>query len=98
LALPRERLWVTVFDTDEEAFDLWVRDIGVEAARVVRLGPIRTFGQWARPVLAGLAARSFTTTGRGGRRSPGSREADGDRYVEIWNLVFMQYARAATAH
>jgi len=96
LALPRERLWVTVFDTDEEAFDLWVRDIGVEAARVVRLGADSNFWAMGETGPCGPCSEIFYDHGpavAGG--PPGSPEADGDRYVEIWNLVFMQYARAA---
>ncbi len=89
--LPAERLWITVFRDDDEAFRIWEKEIGVPAARIVRREKRTTSGRWATPAPAGPAPRSTTTA------VPGSGPADfvdgNRRYVEIWNLVFMQFVR-----
>jgi alanyl-tRNA synthetase len=94
-----ERLWATVYETDDEAYDLWTKTIGVPKERVhphrrqagrreIPVGQLLADGRH-RP-LRPLAARSSTTTARASRAGPpGSADADGDRYIEIWNLVFM---------
>jgi alanyl-tRNA synthetase len=107
--LPKERLWVTVYHEDDEAYDLWIREIGVPAERVVRIGdkPGATryqsdnFWQMADTGPCGPCSEIFYDHGpevAGG--PPGSPDADGDRYIEIWNLVFMQFNRdeAGTLH
>ncbi|MDA0226071.1 MAG: alanine--tRNA ligase, partial [Proteobacteria bacterium] len=107
--LPPEKLWTTVYHTDDEAFDLWTKDIGVPPERVVRIGdkpggqPFQSdnFWQMADTGPCGPCSEIFYDHGpevEGG--PPGSPEADGDRYIEIWNLVFMQFNRdeAGTMH
>jgi alanyl-tRNA synthetase len=99
--LPVERLWVTVYQTDDEAYDAWVTDIGVPRERVVRIGDNKgapyasdNFWQMADTGPCGPCSEIFYDHGpeiAGG--PPGSDEAEGDRYVEIWNLVFMQFNR-----
>jgi len=103
LRLDRERLWVTVYHTDDEAFGIWNRDIGVPAARIVRIGDNKgapyasdNFWQMADTGPCGPCTEIFYDHGAdiaGG--PPGSPDEDGDRYIEIWNLVFMQFDRAA---
>ena len=97
--LPAEKLWVTVYQTDDEAWDIWAKDIGVPAARIVRIGDkpgggSDNFWQMADTGPCGPCSEIFYDHGpdvAGG--PPGSADADGDRYIEIWNLVFMQYNR-----
>ena len=102
--LPVEKLWVTVYHEDDEAFDIWTREIGVAPARVIRIGdkpgaPRYTsdnFWQMADTGPCGPCSEIFYDHGpevAGG--PPGSADADGDRYIEIWNLVFMQFDRDA---
>ena len=103
LKLDKERLWVTVYHTDDEAFDLWNKEIGVPAARIVRIGDNKgapyasdNFWQMADTGPCGPCTEIFYDHGAdiaGG--PPGSPDEDGDRYIEIWNLVFMQFDRAA---
>ena len=99
--LPAEKLWTTVYIEDDEAFDLWTKDIGVPPERVVRIGDNKgaryasdNFWQMADTGPCGPCSEIFYDHGAdvwGG--PPGSPDADGDRYIEIWNLVFMQYNR-----
>src|SRR5690349_9090612 len=102
--LPPERLWVTVYHTDDEAYNHWLKDVGVPAARIVRIGDkpggqkyqSDNFWQMADTGPCGPCSEIFYDHGdkvAGG--PPGSADADGDRYIEIWNLVFMQYNRSA---
>ena len=96
LKIPKDRLWVTVYETDDEAFDLWVSEAGVPVNRITRMGAQSKF--WARGDTGpcGPCSEIFYDHGpevAGG--PPGSPDEDGDRYVEIWNLVFMQYDRGA---
>jgi len=103
LKLDKERLWVTVYHTDDEAFGIWNKDIGVPAARIVRIGDNKgapyasdNFWQMADTGPCGPCTEIFYDHGAeiaGG--PPGSPDEDGDRYIEIWNLVFMQFDRAA---
>ncbi|HEX4025902.1 MAG TPA: alanine--tRNA ligase [Steroidobacteraceae bacterium] len=96
LKLPRSRLSVTVFREDDEAADIWTREIGLPAARVQRLGEKSNFWAMGDTGPCGPCTEIFYDHGAevaGG--PPGSPEEDGDRYVELWNLVFMQYERAA---
>jgi len=91
-ALPEERLWITVFEEDDEAADIWVNDIGVDPGRVTRIGAKDNFWQMGDTGPCGPCSEIFYDHGEdveGG--PPGTPEEDGDRYVEIWNLVFMQY-------
>jgi alanyl-tRNA synthetase len=99
--LPKDKLWVTVYKTDDEAFDLWTKDIGVPKDRVVRIDGSDNFWQMADTGPCGPCSEIFYDHGpevAGG--PPGSKDADGDRYIEIWNLVFMQFNRdeAGTLH
>lgn len=94
LGLPVEKLWVTVYQEDEEAEQLWLRDIGVPAERLARLGQQSNFWAMGDTGPCGPCTEIFYDHGpevAGG--PPGSPDEDGDRYVEIWNLVFMQYNR-----
>ena len=94
LALPKERLWVTVFTEDEEAAGIWLNDIGVTPDRVIRIGAKDNFWSMGDTGPCGPCTEIFYDHGDdvpGG--PPGSPDEDGDRYVEIWNLVFMQYDR-----
>ena len=101
--LPADKLWVTVYHTDEEAFDIWNREIGVPAERIARIGDNKgapyasdNFWQMADTGPCGPCSEIFFDHGpdvAGG--PPGTPEGDGDRYIEIWNLVFMQFDRAA---
>jgi alanyl-tRNA synthetase len=96
LGLPKDRLWVTVFESDDEAFDLWISEAGVPAERITRLGASSNFWAMGDTGPCGPCSEIFYDHGAdipGG--PPGSPDEDGDRYVEIWNLVFMQYERAA---
>jgi alanyl-tRNA synthetase len=102
--LPPEKLWATVYDTDDEAYGLWTKTIGVPKERVVRVGDkpggqkyqSDNFWQMADTGPCGPCSEIFYDHGPGiAGGPPGSPEADGDRYIEIWNLVFMQYDRDA---
>jgi len=101
--LPKDRLLVTVYHTDDEAYDLWHREIGLPTERIVRIGDNKgspyasdNFWQMADTGPCGPCTEIFYDHGAhiaGG--PPGSPDEDGDRYIEIWNLVFMQFDRAA---
>jgi len=96
LKLPPARLWVTVFREDEEAARLWTEQIGVPAERVLRMGEKSNFWAMGDTGPCGPCSEIFYDHGPGvAGGPPGSADEDGDRYVEIWNLVFMQYERAA---
>ncbi|NII53285.1 alanine--tRNA ligase [Luteibacter sp. SG786] len=100
--LPAERLWVTVYHTDDEAYDIWRNEVGIPAERIVRIGDNKgapfasdNFWQMADTGPCGPCTEIFYDHGpevAGG--PPGSPDEDGDRYIEIWNLVFMQFDRA----
>jgi alanyl-tRNA synthetase len=94
--LPAERLWVTVHDSDDEAERIWIEDIGVPAERVTRMGDKDNFWAMGDTGPCGPCSEIFYDHGpevAGG--PPGTPDEDGDRYVEIWNLVFMQFERSA---
>jgi alanyl-tRNA synthetase len=94
LKLPPERLWVTVFEDDDEAADIWLNEIKVDPARLGRIGAKDNFWSMGDTGPCGPCSEIFYDHGEeiaGG--PPGTQEEDGDRYVEIWNLVFMQYDR-----
>ncbi|MCE2680820.1 MAG: alanine--tRNA ligase [Burkholderiales bacterium] len=101
--LPKEKLWVTVYQDDDEAYNIWAQDMGVPTERIIRIGDNKgaryasdNFWQMADTGPCGPSSEIFFDHGAdvwGGL--PGSPEADGDRYIEIWNLVFMQFERAA---
>ncbi len=94
LGLAPERLWVTVFEDDEEAATIWLKEVGVDPARFSRIGASDNFWSMGDTGPCGPCSEIFYDHGpkiAGG--PPGTPEADGDRYVEIWNLVFMQYDR-----
>jgi alanyl-tRNA synthetase len=101
LAIPPEKLWVTVYAEDDEAADIWIREVGIDPARLTRIATMDNFWQMGDTGPCGPCSEIFYDHGPeipGG--PPGTPEADGDRYVEIWNLVFMQYNRdgAGTLH
>jgi alanyl-tRNA synthetase len=100
--LPAERLWTTVYETDDEAYDLWTKTIGVPKERCIRIGDkpggakfqSDNFWQMADTGPCGPCSEIFYDHGPGiPGGAPGSPDADGDRYIEIWNLVFMQFNR-----
>jgi alanyl-tRNA synthetase len=100
--LSPEKLWTTVYETDDEAYDLWTKTIGVPQARCIRIGDkpgglkhqSDNFWQMADTGPCGPCSEIFYDHGPGiAGGPPGSPEADGDRYIEIWNLVFMQFNR-----
>ncbi|VVM60363.1 Alanine--tRNA ligase [Pseudomonas fluorescens] len=103
LNLPQEKLWVTVYASDDEAYDIWTKEIGVPAERMVRIGdnkgaPYASDNFWTMGDTGpcGPCTEIFFDHGAdiwGG--PPGSPEEDGDRYIEIWNNVFMQFNRTA---
>ncbi|MFN9738822.1 MAG: alanine--tRNA ligase, partial [Pseudomonadota bacterium] len=101
--LPKERLWVTVYHTDDEAYAIWRDEVGVPPERIVRIGDNKgapyasdNFWQMADTGPCGPCTEIFFDHGEGiPGGPPGSPEQDGDRYIEIWNLVFMQFDRAA---
>jgi len=96
LALPAEKLWITVFDEDDEAADIWIKEMGVHPARLSRIGAKDNFWSMGDTGPCGPCSEIFYDHGEdvaGG--PPGTPEEDGDRYIEIWNLVFMQFDRAA---
>ncbi len=95
LKLPPERLWITVFEEDDEAAGIWLNEIKVDPARFSRIGAHDNFWSMGDTGPCGPCSEIFYDHGpavAGG--PPGTPEADGDRYIEIWNLVFMQYNRA----
>ncbi|HHH45358.1 MAG TPA: alanine--tRNA ligase [Gammaproteobacteria bacterium] len=97
LQLPAERLWVTVYEEDDEAADIWLQEIGVSAERFSRIGAKDNFWSMGDTGPCGPCSEIFYDHGAevpGG--PPGTPEEDGDRYIEIWNLVFMQYDRDAS--
>ncbi len=94
LGIPAEKLWVTVFDEDPEAADIWLNEVGVSPDRLSRIGAKDNFWSMGDTGPCGPCSEIFYDHGEevaGG--PPGTPEEDGDRYVEIWNLVFMQYDR-----
>ncbi len=103
LAIPAEKLWVTVYATDDEAYDIWQKEVGVPANRIIRIGdnkgaPYASDNFWAMGDTGpcGPCTEIFYDHGAdiwGG--PPGSPEEDGDRYIEIWNNVFMQFNRTS---
>jgi alanyl-tRNA synthetase len=96
LALPPERLWITVYTEDDEAAGIWLKEIGADASRFSRCGAKDNFWSMGETGPCGPCSEIFYDHGPeipGG--PPGSPDEDGDRYVEIWNLVFMQYNRDA---
>jgi alanyl-tRNA synthetase len=96
LGLDPARLWCTVYKDDNEAADIWLKDIGVSKERFSRLGAESNFWSMGDTGPCGPCAEIFYDHGPGiPGGPPGTPEEDGDRFVEIWNLVFMQYDRAA---
>ncbi|SHL70043.1 alanine--tRNA ligase [Phytopseudomonas punonensis] len=103
LKLPKDKLWVTVYATDDEAYDIWNKEVGVPAERMIRIGdnkgaPYASDNFWTMGDTGpcGPCTEIFFDHGEhiwGG--PPGSPEEDGDRYIEIWNNVFMQFNRTA---
>jgi alanyl-tRNA synthetase len=96
LQIPSEKLWVTVFQDDDEAADIWLKQIGVVPERLTRLGEKSNFWAMGDTGPCGPCTEIFYDHGPdvpGG--PPGSPDEDGDRYIEIWNLVFMQFNRSA---
>ncbi|MEO0614948.1 MAG: alanine--tRNA ligase [Pseudomonadota bacterium] len=96
LEIPAEKLWVTVYKDDDEAANIWINEVGVPADRLSRLGEKDNFWQMGDTGPCGPCSEIFYDHGpevAGG--PPGSPDEDGDRYVEIWNLVFMQFDRDA---
>ncbi len=96
IGLPAEKLWVTVFNEDQEAEDIWLKEMKVDPARFSRIGAKDNFWQMGDTGPCGPCSEIFYDHGEnvaGG--PPGTPEEDGDRYIEIWNLVFMQYDRSA---
>ncbi|MEH0832298.1 alanine--tRNA ligase [Pectobacterium cacticida] len=101
--LPKEKLWVTVYATDDEAYNIWADEIGVPRERIIRIGDNKggpyasdNFWQMGETGPCGPCSEIFYDHGEhiaGG--PPGSPDEDGDRYIEIWNLVFMQFNRQA---
>jgi alanyl-tRNA synthetase len=104
--LPKEKLWVTVYQEDDEAYGIWEKEIGVPPERIIRIGDNKgaryasdNFWQMADTGPCGPCTEIFYDHGAdiwGG--PPGSPEEDGDRYIEIWNLVFMQFERDAAGN
>ena len=96
LGLPPERLWVTVFEDDDGAADIWLQDIGIERKRFTRMGAESNFWAMGETGPCGPCSEIFYDHGPGiPGGPPGSPDEDGDRFVEIWNLVFMQFDRSA---
>ncbi len=102
-ALPKERLWVTVYESDDEAYEIWEKEVGIPRERIIRIGDNKgapyasdNFWQMGDTGPCGPCSEIFYDHGDhiwGG--PPGSPEEDGDRYIEIWNIVFMQFNRQA---
>ncbi len=96
LGLPEERLWVTVFNDDDEAADIWLKEMKVDPERFSRMGEKDNFWAMGDTGPCGPCSEIFFDHGPGVEGGPpGSPDEDGDRYVEIWNLVFMQFDRSA---
>lgn len=96
LGLPKEKLVVTVYSEDDEAFDIWQNEIGIPADKIIRIATSDNFWSMGDTGPCGPCSEIFYDHGEhiwGGR--PGTAEEDGDRFIEIWNLVFMQYNRTA---
>jgi alanyl-tRNA synthetase len=96
LGIPKDRLWVTVFQEDDEAERIWTEEIGIDPTRCTRLGQKSNFWSMGETGPCGPCSEIFYDHGAeiaGG--PPGSPDEEGDRYVEIWNLVFMQYDRSS---
>ncbi|API86925.1 alanine--tRNA ligase [Francisella uliginis] len=96
IKLPTEKLWVTIYATDEEAFDIWHNHIGLPKERIIRIDTADNFWSMGDTGPCGPCTEIFYDHGEdvpGGL--PGTPEEDGDRYIEIWNIVFMQYNRHA---
>jgi alanyl-tRNA synthetase len=96
LGIPAEKLWVTVFENDDEAEAIWLNEIGIPKSRLTRLGEKSNFWAMGDTGPCGPCSEIFYDHGEdvpGG--PPGSPDEDGDRYIEIWNLVFMQFNRSA---
>jgi alanyl-tRNA synthetase len=96
LGIPKDRLWVTVFQEDDEAERIWTEEIGIDPTRCTRLGEKSNFWSMGETGPCGPCTEIFYDHGAeiaGG--PPGSPDEHGDRYVEIWNLVFMQYDRSS---
>ena len=92
--LPVEKLWVTIYSTDDESFDIWHKDIGLAKDRIIRIDTTDNFWSMGDTGPCGPCTEIFYDHGEdvaGGL--PGTVDEDGDRYIEIWNLVFMQYNR-----
>jgi alanyl-tRNA synthetase len=99
LEIPAEKLWVTVFDEDSEAEKIWLEDIKVDPNRLSRIGAKDNFWSMGDIGPCGPCTEIFYDHGEGiAGGPPGTPEEDGDRYIEIWNLVFMQYDRDADGH
>ncbi|HDS3219863.1 TPA: alanine--tRNA ligase [Escherichia coli] len=102
-ALPKERMWVTVYESDDEAYEIWEKEVGIPRERIIRIGDNKgapyasdNFWQMGDTGPCGPCTEIFYDHGDhiwGG--PPGSPEEDGDRYIEIWNIVFMQFNRQA---
>ncbi|MCA7354662.1 alanine--tRNA ligase [Escherichia coli] len=102
-ALPKERLWVTVYESDDEAYEIWEKEVAIPRERIIRIGDNKgapyasdNFWQMGDTGPCGPCTEIFYDHGDhiwGG--PPGSPEEDGDRYIEIWNIVFMQFNRQA---
>src|SRR5450631_2438022 len=96
LGIPKDRLWVTVFKEDDEAARIWTEEMGIDPTRCTRMGEQSNFWSMGETGPCGPCTEIFYDHGAeipGG--PPGTPDEDGDRYVEIWNLVFMQYDRSA---
>ena len=96
LGIPKDRLWVTVFKDDDEAARIWTEEIGIDPTRCTRMGEKSNFWSMGETGPCGPCTEIFYDHGpeiAGG--PPGTPDEDGDRYVEIWNLVFMQYDRSS---
>ena len=99
IGLPADKLWVTVYADDDEAADIWLQDIKVDPQKFTRIATSDNFWSMGDTGPCGPCSEIFYDHGpeiEGG--PPGTPEEDGDRYIEIWNLVFMQYNRDASGH
>lgn len=102
-ALPKERLWVTVYESDDEAYEIWEKEVGIPRERIIRIGDNKgapyasdNFWQMGDTGPCGPCTEIFYDHGDHIWGGPaGSPEEDGDRYIEIWNIVFMQFNRQA---
>ena len=94
ISLPEDRLWVTVYSEDDESEEVWLNEIGIPSERFARIGTSDNFWSMGDTGPCGPCSEIFYDHGpeiEGG--PPGTPEQDGDRYVELWNLVFMQFER-----